>query len=91
MEFSYDLNKSDLNKEKHGIDFEEAQQLWDDTGHVVFGTNHLYGEPRKLVLGKVNEKIWLAVTTERDDSIRIISVRRARKKEVLFYAKKNYS
>lgn len=40
---------------------------------------------RCLVIGKIGKKHWLAVITYRDDSLRIISVRRSRKKEVEYY------
>ena len=35
MEFEYDRSKSDSNREKHGIDFVEAQILWDDPKHII--------------------------------------------------------
>ena len=39
MNFEYDENKSKSNKLKHGIDFEEAQKLWDD--HMLLSYLHL--------------------------------------------------
>ena len=77
MRFEYDPAKSAANKAKHGIDFEEAQALWDDPAYVttLVTTN---GEPRFLVVGRIGEKIWTAVTTDRGGVTRIISVRRAR-------------
>jgi uncharacterized DUF497 family protein len=35
MPFGFDLTKSKLNKEKHGIDFHEAQRLWEDSNFSV--------------------------------------------------------
>jgi uncharacterized DUF497 family protein len=86
--FEYDLAKSASNKEKHGIDFEEAKALWnDDTRNmapVPYAT-----EARYLVTGLIDKKHWTAVVTERNGNIRLISVRRAREKEVEHYEQNN--
>jgi uncharacterized protein len=84
MKFEFDPVKSASNKDKHGIDFVEAQALWADEG-VVDAPIPLRGEPRFLVIGRVGGKHWTAVCTFRGDVVRIISVRRARKTEVMFY------
>jgi uncharacterized DUF497 family protein len=84
MKFEYDPKKSEANKSKHGIDFEEAQRLWDDPYllEVPAGT---VGEPRYLVVGKIGGRHWAAVVTYREERIRVISVRQARKEEVELY------
>lgn len=84
MKFDYDPNKSDLNKQKHGIDFVEAQLLWDDPNllEVAARTDD---EPRYLVIGVIRGKLWSAVITYRNETIRIISVRRSRGEEVSLY------
>jgi len=84
MKFEFDSKKSDLNKNKHGIDFVEAQELWDDIDLLEIPANTL-DEPRFLVIGKIGEKHWTGIITYRDDNIRIISVRRARNEEVELY------
>ncbi|MFH2063713.1 MAG: BrnT family toxin [Pseudomonadota bacterium] len=84
MKFEFDSKKSDLNKNKHGIDFIEAQELWDDIDLLEIPANTL-DEPRFLVIGKIGEKHWTGIITYRDDNIRIISVRRARNEEVGLY------
>ena len=87
MKFEYDPNKSASNKEKHGIDFEEAQAIWDSSFLVVpLGSGH--GEERQAVFGIIGEKHWTAIITPRDENLRIISVRRSRKKEEEFYGSK---
>ena len=86
MPFEYDGNKSESNKSKHGIDFEEAQALWDDPNLLevqVVTTD----EPRFLIVGAIRNKIWSAIVTYRGDNTRIISVRRARKEEAEQYEK----
>ena len=84
MEFEFDPQKSKRNKEKHGIDFYEAQALLDDPDfiEVPVKTND---ELRFLVIGKISGKHWSGVITYRGDKIRIISVRRSRKEEVDIY------
>ena len=82
--FEYDPDKSAANLAKHGIDFELVQQLWIDDRRteidVVRGI-----ERRTLTTGLIDGKLWTAVHTERGNSIRIISARRAWPKEIRRY------
>ncbi|MBV6393408.1 MAG: hypothetical protein KPEEDBHJ_02648 [Anaerolineales bacterium] len=64
MPFEFDLQKSDSNREKHGIDFEEAQALWKDDAYLEIPAKNL-DEPRFLVVGKIQGKRWSAVITYR--------------------------
>ena len=78
---------SKANKKKHGIDFEEAQMLWNDR-HIIKLPSRLLPEEevRLLYIGLMESKYWTAITTDREpDIIRIISVRRSRLKEVEIY------
>ena len=84
MDFDFDPNKSASNKAKHGIDFIEAQVLWDDPNMIEIPA-HVTGERRFLVVGKIAENHWSGIITYRDDCIRIISVRRSRAEEVDLY------
>jgi uncharacterized DUF497 family protein len=84
MEFEFDVNKSRSNKSKHGIDFNKAQRLWDDPDFIEISVK-TSDEPRFLVIGRLSGKIWSAIITYRNDKVRIISVRRARKEEVDIY------
>jgi uncharacterized DUF497 family protein len=81
--FEFDPEKSTANKAKHGIDFEEAQKLW--SGKTVSVTLPFPGEHRRLVIGRVAGKHWAAIVTDRSSGIRLISVRRARRKEKEVY------
>lgn len=82
--FEYDEAKSQINFDKHGINFVDAQELWEDAAYIEIQANS-ETEPRFLIVGRINEKHWSAVITYRDESIRIISVRRSRKKEIKLY------
>ncbi len=84
MDFEYDPEKSAANKRKHGIDFEEAQELWLDPAAVEIPAR-VTDEPRWVVIGKIGEKHWSAVITRRNENIRLISVRRSRDEEVELY------
>ena len=76
--------KSDGNKTKHGIDFYEAQALWDDPDFIEIPVR-TDDEARFLVIGKISGKHWSGIITYRSDAIRIISARRSRKEEVDIY------
>jgi uncharacterized DUF497 family protein len=82
--FEYDENKSQSNLAKHGIDFVEAQKLWNDPNLLEI-PSRIQDEPRFLVIGKIDSNHWSGVITYRDQNIRIISVRRSRTKEVALY------
>ena len=82
--FEFDPAKSQANKTKHGIDFDEAQALWDDP-NLLEVPARTSDEPRFLVIGRIANKHWSAVVTYRADRIRIISVRRAREEEIVAY------
>lgn len=84
MEFEFDTKKSGSNKIKHGIDFDEAQALWDDPDLLEIPVI-TSDEPRYLVIGKILGKHWSAVITYRSAKARIISVRRSRKEEIDIY------
>jgi len=84
MNFEFDLKKSDTNKDKHGITFVEAQEIWNDPDLLEIPAKTT-DEPRFLVIGKIDDKHWTGIITYRDDNIRIISVRRARNEEVELY------
>lgn len=84
MGFEFDPRKSDRNLANHGIDFVEAQQLWNDSNLLEIPAR-TEDEPRFIVIGQINAKHWSAVITYRGDDIRIISVRRSREEEVIWY------
>lgn len=82
--FEFDLKKSASNQKKHGIDFQDAQSLWEDPDLIEIPAKS-DDEPRSLVIGCIEGKHWSAVVTERSNKIRIISVRRSRESEVAIY------
>lgn len=84
MKFEYDSHKSRSNKQKHGIDFEDAKILWNDERAIEIEARTT-GETRKLLIAEKDGNIWSAVFTLRNNKIRIISVRKSRKNEKEIY------
>lgn len=84
MEFEFDPAKSASNKAKHGIDFVDAQALWNDLSLLEIPAR-LDGELRMVAIGRIAARHWVAIWTARGARVRIISVRRARREEVAIY------
>ena len=84
MKYEYNENKSFSSKQKHGIDFEEAKDLWNDDRLLEIKTS-FSTEERYINIGKIGTKFYTIVTTYRKDKIRIISARRSRPKEIEIY------
>ncbi len=89
MKFEYDEKKNHINKEKHGIDFVEAQKLWQDEEALVIPANIVDNEIRYALISKIFTKCFVAIFTIREDTTIIISVRRCRKNEEKNYEKNN--
>ena len=84
MEFEFDEAKSQANASKHGIDFVAAQALWLDELLIEIPARTT-DEPRFVMVGLIGRKHYSAVITYREQSVRIISVRRSRQEEVAMY------
>ena len=84
MTFEFDEAKSQANLLKHGINFIDAQALWNDSSLLEIPAK-TEDEPRFLMVGIIDGKYWSAVITYRGTNIRLISVRRSRTEEVAFY------
>jgi uncharacterized protein len=86
VQFAFEFNeaKSRANKAKHGIDFVEAQALWQDDNLLRIGAR-LEDEQRFVMIGLIGGKHWSAVVTYRASAVRLISVRRSRAREVQAY------
>jgi len=87
--FEWDEAKSRANKRKHGISFEEAQTVFfDENAHMIEDPDHSEDEDRFILLGLSSQLRVLVVChcyRASDKVIRIISARKATKKEVSFY------
>ena len=81
--FEWDSNKDEANKEKHGISFQDAIELF-DAPFLRLRTDGS-GEIRWIALGKAHGRVIAVIYTEREGRIRTISARMARTKEREIY------
>jgi uncharacterized protein len=85
--FEWDDRKNRANEKKHGVDFEEAQLVFDDPLCVTFLERVIDGEQRWHAIGLLENLIVLVVAfTYRGEAIRIISARPASSHERRLYA-----
>lgn len=87
MIFVWDETKRKQNIQKHAIDFSQAANFdfetaleWDDS---IFG----YNERRTKAIGPLSDAICVLVYTMREDKLRVISLRRANRKEIQSYVR----
>ena len=83
MEFEWDESKAAANLKKHGVSFEEAKTVFDNVLAVIFDDEaHSVGERREIIIGHSrNNRLLLISFAERSNTIRIISVRLATRRE----------
>jgi uncharacterized DUF497 family protein len=90
MVFEWDENKRQSNILKHQLDFPYAAFVFADSERIDFiDDRKIYGEERRITIGRVEEFIFVVVYTQRREAIRIISFRFANKKEKIYYENKN--
>ncbi len=88
MNFEWDENKNQINTLKHFLSFELASEIFNDPNLLTIIDNRVdYKEIRKINIGSItkDEIIVVVVSTDRNKKIRIISARKANKKEREYY------
>jgi len=91
MKFEWDENKRRANLQKHGLDFRDAQLLFTDDALVIEDPHDDYDETRYILQGRLKQFIVSVVFTVWDDeTIRIISMRKANKREQENYVQKRF-
>jgi uncharacterized DUF497 family protein len=83
--FTWDESKRKLNLAKHGIDFRDAQAIFEGPLVTAEDAREDYGETRYVALGLLEGIVVSIAYTERGDSVRIISIRKALKHEARFF------
>lgn len=85
--FDFEWDENNTNWIKHRIDFTDAIQVFFDDQRIVrIDNRHNYGEDRYQVIGMSQERVLFVVYTERSgNTIRVISARKANKKERAAY------
>ncbi|MDX8492247.1 BrnT family toxin [Mesorhizobium sp. VK22B] len=85
MHFEWSAAKARSNKAKHGIDFELALEFDFANAIIAVDDSENYGEERLVATGIIGSSIYVMVYVERGEAIRVISLRRATKKEIVSY------
>lgn len=86
VKFEWDEVKNEANVRKHGIKFEQAQLIFDGPTLDVVDSRYDYGETRMISLGLLEGVVVLSVAhTDREGRIRLISARKASRKERMIY------
>ena len=85
MKLGWDENKRLINLQKHKIDFIGSEEIFDSCTVTFEDDSVDYDEKRFITFGKFQERIVAVVHTERDKNIRIISIRKATKRETRYY------
>lgn len=88
MIFEWDPVKNHQNTIKHGVTFEQALQIWAGPRVDVKDIAYTKNEARSATLGIIDDKLYVAIWTKRNDKTRLITVRRARKNEKKIYSEK---
>jgi uncharacterized DUF497 family protein len=89
MQITYDPDKDLSNQEKHGISLAEAERIEWDSAMECLDDQQDYGEERYIGFGFIGDRLYCVVYVDRDDGRRIISLRRANKREVQNYVDEN--
>lgn len=86
MRFEWDEAKNEINIRKHGIDFADVKDMFNHPMLALLDRREDYGEERWIGLGWIQQLVGVVVYVERrDDTVRIISARKATKHEVRRY------
>lgn len=91
MQFEWDSTKNEINESKHGMSFEEAIEVFADPNAVeVYDEDHSEEEDRYKVIGMLQNRVIVIslIFTERGETIRVISARKADKDEKDIYEQK---
>ena len=86
MEIEYDINKSQKNEQERGLSFELARQFELENAVIWIDMRENYGELRFNSIGYIGNRLYYMNFTGRADVLRIISLRKANKREVKRYA-----
>lgn len=81
MDFEWDEAKSEWTRRHRSFDFERAAGIFAAPVHAIIDERRDYGEQRMIALGESDGEVFVVVYTDRGDVRRIISARRASRKE----------
>lgn len=82
MKIEYDPNKNSINIKKHGISFEQAHSFDLENAIIEQDERFDYGEPRFNAFGFIGERMHVLTFVIRHSTVRVISLRKANKREI---------
>lgn len=85
MQIEFDPEKNKANQSRHGLRFESVRFLDWDSALFKEDSRHDYGETRYIAYAMKKERLYIVCLTFREDSLRILSFRKANKREVAYY------
>ncbi len=88
MHYEWDDNKNIANIVKHGVDFSIAVDFDWSSAIEAIDNRYIYGEERWIALGFINNRLYVLVYVYRNYYIRLISLRKANKREIDYYEEK---
>jgi uncharacterized DUF497 family protein len=81
MEFEFDCEKDRINRQKHGISLAAAERMDFDTARIRKDERRDYQEPRWLAAGLIGDRLHMLAFTMRGETLRVISLRKANRRE----------
>ena len=85
MEYEWDEDKCEANLAKHDVDFDAVRGFDWQTAQVFEDLRFDYGERRFWALGLIEDRLHVLAFTIRDNAVRVISLRKANRREVNYY------
>lgn len=91
MKFEWGSDKYHANFKKHGVCFEKAIEIFlDENRLIILDDRFVYGEERIITIGKIKNRAHVVVYVEKsEETLRIISARKANKREIIRYEQEN--
>lgn len=86
MKLMFDPNKDLSNQQKHGVSLAQAEHLEWELLWALQDARQDYGETRWIGYAPIGNRVYCVVYTDRGDSRRIVSLRKANQREVKRYA-----
>jgi len=88
VEYVYDPAKDRTNRAKHGVSLALAEVLFAGPHLSMTDDRFEYGEAREVAFGLINDRLFVCVYTDQEAERRVISLRRANRREVKRYGEK---
>ena len=85
MRYEWDELKATANIIKHGVEFEDALEFAWEASVEVFDSRKDYKEQRSIAMSCIRGRLHVLVYTRRGDGVRVVSLRKANKREIRKY------